>query len=558
MKTLLKEKILLEEPKLDDRRYLGDFEFEGVKYDITGEQSHTRDYHWEEIRIETSNFDSKVVGYGKYRWLNRPWQRFTFASALEQALIDWQGHKKEAYEAINESSDCLEAVNKFIEKISKKEESLDEDFGKSTKVVVTYKDFYDKSSWQEIFITDDNGDAFDTIKANCEKLGKERFVDNIIEPAKSEGSTITLTLDSHGGAINTYGVEYEIFKGVDYDHYQTTKSLNEDVDTGYDHYGAKNMYPFEGPAFIEYDGGPRQIEVIVKAKNGRYVWKNKGGCPDSEWCIFPSYADALKVQKVVGGEIISWNEYAGKSDEELKLKEDADKVNGDEEVLPAAVPEEPIVVSTDASDEINKEEVNNATYIMINELVQKEWEDINNVKSIIATLSAEENANLDVITILESAVDEKTVTVGMLTKASEIVNSKQSDLMQQGIEKAEEAVGEEFPADESLKLKEGFGGRTYYTIVCKNRGMWGGIETNMKKNDKVLLFVNKSDRDKYLDNIRKNQGHINNFNSYFPGEEEYSDEWIERNKEYITIVENLDEVKIDPAEKEFPLDESKK
>ena len=266
IKNLLKEKILLEEPKLDDRRYLGDFEFEGVKYDITGEQSHTRNYNWEEVRIETSDFNSKVVGYGKYKWLNRLWQRFTFASALEQALIDWQGHKKEAYEAINESSDCLEAANKFIEKISKKEESLDEG---------------------------------------------------------------------------------------------------------------------------------------------------------------------------------------------------ADKVNDDEKDLPDAVPEEPIVVSSDPTPEIEKEEIDNGTYIMINDLVQKEWESINNIKSIIATLSAEENANQDVIAILESAVDEKTVTVGMLTKASEIINDKQNDLMQQGIEKAEEVVGEEsaedidpaekeFPVDESL------------------------------------------------------------------------------------------------------------
>lgn len=276
IKNLLKEKILLEEPKLDDRRYLGDFEFEGVKYDITGEQSHTRNYNCEEIRIETSDFNSKVVGYGKYKWLNRPWQRFTFASALEQALINWQGHKKEAYEAINESSDCLEAVNKFIEKISKKE------------------------------------------------------------------------------------------------------TVNESEEN---------------------------------------------------------------------------NE---------SLTEDADKVNGDEEVLPAAVPEEPIVVSSDPTPEIEKEEIDNGTYIMINDLVQKEWESINNIKSIIATLSAEENANQDVIAILESAVDEKTITVGMLTKASEIVDDKQSDLMQQGIEKAEEVVGEEsaedidpaekeFPVDESLK-----------------------------------------------------------------------------------------------------------
>lgn len=90
-------------------------------------------------------------------------------------------------------------------------------------------------------------------------------------------------------------------------------SLEEGLkeDTGYDHYGAKDMTPFKGPAYIEYDGGPRQIDVLTKAKNHRWVWKNEGGCSDEEWYIFPTYEDALKVQKEVGGEIKSWNEYAG-------------------------------------------------------------------------------------------------------------------------------------------------------------------------------------------------------------------------------------------------------
>lgn len=495
IKNLLKEKILLEEPKLDNRRYLGDFEFEGVKYDITGEQSHTRNYNWEEVRIETSDFDSKVVGYGKYKWLNRPWQKFTFASALEQALIDWQGHKKEAYEAINESSDCLEATNKFIEKISKKEESLKEEKINLPKTV-TFKASevaLDCDDCNEEEISDVLSDLLSDTYGYChfgfnyvvkknENGEPSEFICKNIKWDTSESLTegfdgscpychsenidfVDEDEDSIKYICRDCGKDFIVINDEDVttrNGFPVDESLTEDADTGYDHYGAKNMYPFEGPAFIEYDGGTRQVEVIVKAKNGRYVWKNVGGCPDSEWCIFPSYADALKVQKVVGGEIMSWNEYTGNSDEGLKLKEDADKVNGDEKDLPDAVPDEPIVVSSDPTSEIEKEEIDNGTYIMINDLVQKEWESINNIKSIIATLSAEENANQDVIAILESAVDEKTVTVGMLTKASEIVNDKQNDLMQKGIEKAEEVVGEEsaedidsaekeFPVDESLK-----------------------------------------------------------------------------------------------------------
>jgi len=104
------------------------------------------------------------------------------------------------------------------------------------------------------------------------------------------------------------------------------EEVKEDV--GYDHYGPKDMRKFEGPALIMYDGGPRQIEVITRAKNNRYVWKNKAGTPDSEWHKFNSYEDALKVQKVVGGEVVSWNEYFG-----IKEGAEGHKVPGKEYVI---------------------------------------------------------------------------------------------------------------------------------------------------------------------------------------------------------------------------------
>ena len=85
--------------------------------------------------------------------------------------------------------------------------------------------------------------------------------------------------------------------------------------TGYDLYGPKEMEPFKGPAYIIYNGGPRQIDVLTRAKNHRWVWKNIAGISDEEWYIFPSFEDALKVQKQVGGELRSWNQYAGIKDE---------------------------------------------------------------------------------------------------------------------------------------------------------------------------------------------------------------------------------------------------
>ena len=78
---------------------------------------------------------------------------------------------------------------------------------------------------------------------------------------------------------------------------------------GYDHYGSKTMYPFKGKAIIEYDGGPGAIEVIVKSRNGRYVWRNKVDTGDPH--IFNSFKDALTVQQEVGGEILPAKDYFG-------------------------------------------------------------------------------------------------------------------------------------------------------------------------------------------------------------------------------------------------------
>ena len=109
---------------------------------------------------------------------------------------------------------------------------------------------------------------------------------------------------------------------------KTKKKIKESFDEaiGYDHYGSFDMKEFKGPALIMYDGGPRQIEVLCKSRNGRYVWKNKAGTPDSEWHKFASYKDALKIQKEVGGEIVSYNEYMGIDEaiDDNKHKEDAE------------------------------------------------------------------------------------------------------------------------------------------------------------------------------------------------------------------------------------------
>lgn len=90
------------------------------------------------------------------------------------------------------------------------------------------------------------------------------------------------------------------------------QKLNES-DTGYDYWGPKSMERFDGPAFIQYYGGPGNMEYLQRARNGRYVWVNSANIGDPY--TFDSYEDALEVQKQFGGEIIDYNrEYLGKDD----------------------------------------------------------------------------------------------------------------------------------------------------------------------------------------------------------------------------------------------------
>ena len=132
------------------------------------------------------------------------------------------------------------------------------------------------------------------------------------EEKEAERKALQNQSPKNGNNYNIFTVEF--FGNSSYDNPENPDKVVEDI--GYDHYGAKEMEPFKGPAYIQYNGGPRSIEVLVKARNGRFVWKNKAGASDTEWYIFPSYEDALKVQKEVGGEIMSWNEYTGETDEE--------------------------------------------------------------------------------------------------------------------------------------------------------------------------------------------------------------------------------------------------
>lgn len=139
------------------------------------------------------------------------------------------------------------------------------------------------------------------------------------------------------------------------------------------------------------------------------------------------------------------------------LTEDADKVNGDEEDLPIAELEEPIVVSTEVEEEpIPEEVIQNAHTGMIGDLIKQHFDLLDNYRSVIATLVTEDKEYTDqVVEILNSAMDEESIILGMLTKASELIDDKPQELMQQGEDKAEEIAAEsEHPLDENLNKGE--------------------------------------------------------------------------------------------------------
>lgn len=112
------------------------------------------------------------------------------------------------------------------------------------------------------------------------------------------------------------------------------------------------------------------------------------------------------------------------------------------------VPEETIEEIPETETEISDEQVKNAFSAMINDLVSDEFNSIRTISSIIATLEAENiESKKDIQTILQNILDEKNINVGMLTKTLELLDPKKVELMNNGIEKAEEVISEPASTD---------------------------------------------------------------------------------------------------------------
>ena len=130
-----------------------------------------------------------------------------------------------------------------------------------------------------------------------------------------------------------------------------------------------------------------------------------------------------------------------------KLVLDESKATLREEELPAVEIAGPIQVEEQPVEEVPAEVEANAYKTLITNLIQKEWDSINEINSVVATLVGTEYEEIS--NILTSIADEKTVQIGMLTKASELIDDSDATLMNSGIEKAEEIISE--PASTDLE-----------------------------------------------------------------------------------------------------------
>ena len=95
--------------------------FNGHTYAGYGDIKSTKTATTEIVEIDEDVFDT--ISVGKDKWYNRPWYKFQFANALEDAVIKWFGKQasEKIHRAVNDSSDCQEAMDKFISSLNVRE-----------------------------------------------------------------------------------------------------------------------------------------------------------------------------------------------------------------------------------------------------------------------------------------------------------------------------------------------------------------------------------------------------------------------------------------------------
>lgn len=93
-------------------------------------------------------------------------------------------------------------------------------------------------------------------------------------------------------------------------------------------------------------------------------------------------------------------------------------------------------------EEIPTDVIKKACQDSVNGLIQNGWDFISNVNSVIATIEYDyKEANKEaLLEILNTAVNDITVVIGMLYSGVNLIDNKTAELIQDGSEKAENLV----------------------------------------------------------------------------------------------------------------------
>lgn len=128
-----------------------------------------------------------------------------------------------------------------------------------------------------------------------------------------------------------------------------------------------------------------------------------------------------------------------KLQEKLLLEEPEDKVEIDANELPPVELDEPITVDM---PEISEEDKVNGFINILSSEVSEIYNNLASLKSILVTLNSDLPERDDVKDIIEEVINERTIHVGMIQKAIDLLSENHEELVDIGEEKAEQIVSE--------------------------------------------------------------------------------------------------------------------
>lgn len=135
-----------------------------------------------------------------------------------------------------------------------------------------------------------------------------------------------------------------------------------------------------------------------------------------------------------------------------------------DDVIPAAeLDQEPLDLIDDGSlglpidleDEVAEEIEERAFSMAISDVVNREWETIDALNSLVTTFVVERPEDEEIVKVLETIILEKTTHVGMLQAVLGQLDDETARLIQGGEEKAERILNREVPEDLEEDTKSG-------------------------------------------------------------------------------------------------------